>query len=125
VNYSNDKVGNLLTAAATAVGVTRTYDARNLLFTVSRLDGVSSQYAYDALGRLVALTHAAGTGILNAQTYGYDAVGYRNAATNTIAQPLVTQAVTLQPTTPIMNKRSLGRQRTPSMPTGIWFPQPH
>jgi RHS repeat-associated protein len=94
VTYSYDKAGNLLTAATPAASVTRTYEARNLLSTASRINGVSSRYTYDQIGRLISLTHSGPGGILNTQTYSYDAVGNRQSATNTIAQTLVTPAVT-------------------------------
>jgi RHS repeat-associated protein len=94
VAYAYDKAGNLLSASTPAAGISRTYDARNLLATATRMNGVSSQYAYDPLGRLTSLTHTAPAGTLSSLTYGYDAVGNRSSATSTVAQSLITTAVT-------------------------------
>jgi RHS repeat-associated protein len=71
----------------------RTYDPRNLLLTTSRANGVTSQNAYDALGRVLSATHTGPAGVLNNQTYTYDPIGNRANSTTGIAQALVTQAV--------------------------------
>jgi len=93
VAYAYDNVGNLLSASTANASVSRTYDPRNLVSTVSRMNGVTSQYTYDQLGRLASLTHSGLAGILNSQAYLYDALGNRNGLANTIAQALQTQTV--------------------------------
>jgi len=57
------------------------------------MNGVTSQYTYDQLGRLATLTHTGPSGSLSAQSYSYDAAGNRTGATNSMAQSLATQAV--------------------------------
>src|ERR1017187_8321904 len=84
--------GNLLSASSPAAGVTWSRDARNLPTGVSRTNNVSSAYSFDALGRLLSLSHSNGPTALNIQTYAYDAVGRRTSATNDLAAPLITQA---------------------------------
>lgn len=93
VDYAYDPVGNLLVASAAAVSVTLTYDPRNLLRTISRLNGVTSQDTYDSLGRLLSITHSGPGGLLSSLSYTYDPVGNRVSATNSAAQPLITQTV--------------------------------
>src|SRR5207247_7526160 len=85
--------GNLLNVSLPSASVTRTYDPRNLVQSVTRANSVTSQYGYDPLGRILSLTHSGPGGILNTQTYSYDPVGNRASATNNIAQALITQPV--------------------------------
>jgi RHS repeat-associated protein len=73
--------------------IRRTYDARNLMITASRANGVTSQNTYDELGRVVSMTHAGPSGVLDSQTYTYDMVGNRTGSSVLIAQSLVTQPV--------------------------------
>ena len=71
--------------------MTNSYDARNQLLHQTRSNEVTTDYTYDPLGRLLTLTHANGTQILEEQTYSYDAVGNRIAKTSTSAQALTTE----------------------------------
>lgn len=73
-----------------------TYDSRNMLSSINRLNGVSSALTYDSAGQLLKLTHAKGASIIDAEHYDYDAVGNRSVRTTNIAQPLNTPPVTSQ-----------------------------
>lgn len=96
VSYSYDQAGNLTSAAIPQASATFTYNARNQLSGITRLNGVSSAFGYDAPGRLLSLVHSRGPSIIDAQSYTYDAVGNRIARSTNIAQPLITQAVANQ-----------------------------
>ena len=58
---------------------------------MGRLNAVSTTYAYDADSRLLSLTHAKGSTLIDAETYGYDSTGNRNSHSTSIGQPLITQ----------------------------------
>src|SRR5262249_36498771 len=74
VGSSYDLAGNLLNASMPQASVTRTYDQRNLVKSSARPNGVNSAYGYDPLGRIQSLTHSSSGGVLNTQSYSYDAV---------------------------------------------------
>jgi RHS repeat-associated protein len=87
-----DAVGNLTMASMPQASLTMTYDVRNLLDTLSRSNGVSTNYTYDALGRLLSRTHNHANVIISTQSYTYDPNGRRTSNKADIAQPLTTQA---------------------------------
>jgi RHS repeat-associated protein len=87
-----DAVGNLTMVSMPQATLTMTYDARNLLGTLSRSNGVSTSYTYDDLGRLLSRTHDHANVILGTQSYTYDPNGRRATNKADIAQPLTTQA---------------------------------
>ena len=60
VTYQYDAAGNLTQAATPQASVNLTYDARNLLSSFSRSNGVSSSVTRDALARVLSITHQAG-----------------------------------------------------------------
>ena len=70
-----------------------TYDSRNNLSSIDRLNGISSTFAYDQLARLTSITHAKGASVIDAETYGYDQVGNRIGHGTTIGRSLITPAV--------------------------------
>ena len=93
VSYLYDAAGNLTSAAMPQASATFKYDPRNLLSNISRLNGVSSAYAYDQSWRLMAITHANGANMIDAEGYGYDAVGNRTSHSTSIGQPSSTPAI--------------------------------
>jgi RHS repeat-associated protein len=70
-----------------------TYDPRNNLSSINRLNGVSSTFAYDQVARLLSITHTKGASVIDAETYGYDHVGNRTTHGTNIGQSLITPAV--------------------------------
>lgn len=96
LQYSYDPMGNLLSAALPQASASFAYDARNQISSISRANGVTSKYQFDPAGRLLSLVHSGRSGILNAQSYVYDAVGKRTSYSTNIAQPLSTQPVSSQ-----------------------------
>ncbi|HUB82251.1 MAG TPA: RHS repeat-associated core domain-containing protein [Bryobacteraceae bacterium] len=92
VTYAYDAAGNLLSAATPAAGMTWSYDARNLPARETRTNGITSAYSFDAVANLLSLVHSKGATALETQTYTYDAVGNRIAASNNISQALTTPA---------------------------------
>ncbi len=94
LQYSYDPVGNLLSATLPQASVTIAYNAKNQIDTIRRANGISSQYQYDPVGRLIALVHSGPGGVIDAQSYTYDAVGNRVFYAANLAQPLTTQGVT-------------------------------
>ena len=53
VQYNYDAAGNMLSAATSAVGVTYKYDSRNLPQSLTRTNGVVTNYAFDPLGQVL------------------------------------------------------------------------
>lgn len=96
LRYSYDSVGNVLSAVLPQASETFVYDARDELISISRANGVTSQYQYDVAGQLLSLIHSGPTGVLNTQSYMYDAVGNRVSYNTNIAQALITQPVSNQ-----------------------------
>jgi RHS repeat-associated protein len=96
VDYSYDPTGNLLSATMPQAGVTYAYDPRNLPLMLARSNGVTTTYSYDALGQVLSIIHANSGGVLNTQTYTYDASGNRTSSTTSMAQTLITEAATSQ-----------------------------
>lgn len=96
LQYAYDAVGNLLSASLPQASVSFTYDARGQLLNINRKNGITSQYQYDPAGRLLSLVHSGSSGIVNAQSYAYDAVGNRTSYATNLAQPLTTQSTTSQ-----------------------------
>jgi RHS repeat-associated protein len=92
VAYLYDPAGNLLGSSSPVAGVTYAYDARSLPTALSRTNGITSSFSFDALGQLQSLVHAKGATALNTQSYAYDSTGSRISATNDLAQPLITQS---------------------------------
>ncbi len=90
VDYTYDPVGNLLSAGTPSASVNHSYDAANRLVNQSRPNGVTTDYTYDSASRLLSLTHSNSSGMLEEQTYTYDAIGNRIQKTSTTAQPLTT-----------------------------------
>jgi RHS repeat-associated protein len=93
LQYAYDAVGNLLSAILPQASASFAYDPLNRLQAINRANNVSSQYKYDAVGRLLSLIHSGPAGVLNAQSYTYDAVGNRTSYATNIGQPLTTPAV--------------------------------
>jgi YD repeat-containing protein len=52
--------------------VQRAYDAGGRLSSITRSNGTTTQYTYDALSPLLAETHKLGTTVLSGQTNVYD-----------------------------------------------------
>jgi YD repeat-containing protein len=75
VIYSHDAVGNVLSATLPEAGATFAYNARNEITTLTRRNGLTSQYTYDAIGNSVSLVHSGVAGVINSQSYVYDANG--------------------------------------------------
>ena len=61
LSYSYDHVGNLISAALLQASASFTYDPRNLLSKITRINGVSSALGYDSDARLLSLAHAGTT----------------------------------------------------------------
>lgn len=69
---------------------TYTYNAFGQLATLSRPNGVNTNFDYDAAQRLNGLAHMrAGNQTVGAYQYAFDAMGNRTAVTETIASPLI------------------------------------
>ena len=82
-------------ASISGASISRTYDARNLMLTASRPNGVNSQNTYDGVGRVMSMTHAGSEQDSSTnETYTYDPAGNRLSSTSGIAQALITSAVT-------------------------------
>ena len=94
VAYQYDPAGNLTQAAMPQATVNLTYDARNLLSTLGRSNGVSSTVTRDALARALSITHQAGSNVLASFSYGYDPAGNRSSLSTGLAQALTTQSAT-------------------------------
>jgi RHS repeat-associated protein len=93
LSNSYDPVGNLLSATLPQAAMNFAYDARDQLTSLNRANTVNSQYAYDNANRLLSIAHSGGQGINIPLSYAYDATGNRTTARTTVAQPLITQAV--------------------------------
>jgi RHS repeat-associated protein len=96
LTYSYDPAGNLTNAAMPQASAAFTYNVHNQLVSTGRLNGVSTAYTYDADARLLALTHAKGSTVIDAEGYTYDLVGNRNSHSTSIGQSLITQPNTNQ-----------------------------
>jgi RHS repeat-associated protein len=94
VAYQYDPAGNLTQAAMPQATVNLTYDARNLLSTLGRSNGVSSTITRDALARVLSIAHQAGSNVLASFSYGYDPAGNRSSLATGLAQALTTPAAT-------------------------------
>ncbi len=94
VTYQYDPASNLTQAAMPQATASMTYDSRNALSTMSRSNGLSSAYTYDALDRVSSIMHQAGSNALSSFSYSYDAAGNRSAAVSSPAQALTTKAAT-------------------------------
>lgn len=92
VTYTYDPSGNLRSAVMPKASVAISYDARNQQLQQNRSNGVVSDLSYDALGRLLTLIHKGPTGILDSQSYTYDAAGNRLTASSNLSAPLLTAA---------------------------------
>jgi len=93
LQYTYDAVGNLTRAALPQASAGFAYDSRNQLLTISRPNSIISQHKYDAAGRLLSLVHSGPAGVINAQTYSYDATGNRTSYGTNLGEPLITQPV--------------------------------
>lgn len=91
VNYAYDPVGNLLEAAMGGTAVSFAYDARDLLDRMVRSNGVTTDFAYDDVGQLTSLTHAAAGSVIDVQSYTYEAAGNRRGRNSQIAALLATE----------------------------------
>jgi RHS repeat-associated protein len=96
LTYAYDDVGNLSSAALPLASASFSYNKRNQLASISRLNGVSTSFSYDTDTRLLSLTHAKGASVIDAENYGYDFVGNRVSHNTSIGQSLVTQPVANQ-----------------------------
>jgi RHS repeat-associated protein len=94
VDYTYDRVGNLLGALMPQASVSYVYDAVNRPTGANRLNGVSSQYIYDEVGRVRDIKHARGTTVLDDQIYSYDSMGNRTSGQRNIAQAVITPPAT-------------------------------
>jgi len=94
VTYQYDAAGDLTQASSPQAAVNMNYDARNLLASVSRSNGVSSAVTRDALARVASIVHQAGNNVLTGFTYSYDPSGNRAGESMGLAQALTTQATT-------------------------------
>jgi len=74
--------------------VNMTYDARNSMASISRSNGVSSTFTYDALARVLSIAHQAGSNVLANFAYTYEPGGSRSSAASNLAQALTTQPAT-------------------------------
>lgn len=91
-SFTYDAASNLTAASMPQASVQMTYDVRNLRTVVTRSNGVNTSFVYDAAGRVSSKTTAKGATTLNTQTYAYDVLGRRSSISNSLAQPLGTQA---------------------------------
>ncbi len=82
-----DDAGNLLSASQPNASVNLAYDPRNRLTSITRPNGVSSQYAYDAAANLLSIDHSGGQGIQIPLGYSYDAAINRTSYSTGFAQP--------------------------------------
>jgi RHS repeat-associated protein len=96
VSYSYDAVGNLTSASMPQASTSFTYNPRNQLSGMTRPNGVFSAYTYDVAARLLTLTHATGSAVIDSEIYTYDAVGNRSVRSTAIGHPLDTQSTVNQ-----------------------------
>jgi RHS repeat-associated protein len=80
VNYTYDGDGNLTAAVLGSTSITRTYDARNLLATNVRSNGVAGSYMFDSVGRILNISEQAGGNTLFSRAFTYDAAGQTTGA---------------------------------------------
>jgi RHS repeat-associated protein len=92
LDFTYDPAGNILRSAMPQASIDFAYDSRNVVTGMTRSNGVSSAASYDALGRLLTMTHTKGASTLNQQSYSYDERGFRTSVSDDIAQPLITPA---------------------------------
>lgn len=92
--FAYDANGNLTSASMGQASLTMAYDARGLRQSITRSNGVNSNFTFDPVGRLLSRVDAKGATILNSQSYSYDANGRRSNNQATIAQVLTTPAAT-------------------------------
>ena len=78
----------------TGTGITQTYDARNLLTSVLRTNGIGTSYTYDALGRILSIAHSKGATGLISYGYSYDPTGNRSASSSDVGNPLAAPSST-------------------------------
>ena len=93
VTYTYDPAGNLSEASLPQAAVDFSYNVRNQVSKVSRMNGVSSAFSYDSVARLLTIAHAKGTSVIDTESYGYDAAGNRTSHSTSIGQSLITPAV--------------------------------
>ncbi len=93
LSYSYDAAGNLTSAALPQASASFTYTPRNQLASINRLNGVSTALGYDSDARLLSLTHAKGTSMIDAEGYSYDPIGNRLSHSTSVGQSLITSAV--------------------------------
>jgi RHS repeat-associated protein len=74
--------------------VTYAYDADNRPSSLTRSNGVKTDYSFDPVGQLLSIVHSRGTSSVLSLGYSYDATGQRISQQSTAAQPLVTEATT-------------------------------
>jgi RHS repeat-associated protein len=91
ITYTYDAIGNILKVSAPQGEVRFEYDANNQTLVINRANAVSSHYSYDAAGRILSVVHSKNSGVLNTQTYSYDAVGNRTTHASNQAQMLTSQ----------------------------------
>lgn len=87
ITYTYDAAGNMLSASLGQTSATLDYDARNLLLSLTRSNGVGSQYMYDSAGRLTSISHLGGQGIQVPLAYAYDVADNRSLFTTNGALP--------------------------------------
>jgi RHS repeat-associated protein len=92
VNYTYDVSGNLTGAAMGSVSATRTYDARNLLSSNARSNGVNGSYTFDAAGRVLGISEQAGGNTLLSRAFARDAAGQITGNVLDSGVPLATPA---------------------------------
>jgi YD repeat-containing protein len=91
VTYAYDAAGNLTSATMQQASASLSYNTRNQLSNISRLNGVSSVFTYDPATELLAVAHTKGATAIDTESYSYDAAGNRIGHSTTTGQPLITQ----------------------------------
>jgi len=94
VNYTYDLNNFLISVTDWNNDVTAyDYDGAGQLLTVSRPNNVDTAFNYDDAGRLLSITHQNDLQTLASYTYGYDNVGNRIQAIESVLQPELPEAL--------------------------------
>jgi RHS repeat-associated protein len=96
VSYAYDQVGNLTSAALPQASANFSYNGRNQIASINRLNGVTSSFTYDDDARVLSLAHAKGASLIDTENYTYDLVGNRASHSTTIGQSPGTQSTVNQ-----------------------------
>lgn len=94
VTYGYDAASRLTQVAQGSVAVGLGYDNANRRTSLTYPNGTSTGYTYDVASRLTNINHFGPSGVIEALTYQYDAVGNRTSLTrNNAAASLLPTAV--------------------------------